>query len=556
MEKRCFACMNMTDTDVCRYCGHNNADPGVGQEQFLRPGTIVNGRYYVGIPIDRNGEGITYVAFDNQEKARVRLREFFPGALCLRDSARKYILVNQGSEIQFKALMTDFVELSRQLIALPSNNCLLQAKDIFADNNTIYTVYEDVEAITLNQYLKEHAGQLSWDETESMFLPLLYTVKLLNAKRIVHRGISPDTILVTRHNELKLKGICTSAVRAINTEIKPELFAGYAAPEQYEKCASHGEWTDVYAVCAVLYRVLTGSMPPRADIRGIDSRLVSPADLESSVPVTISKAIMKGLEVGRSRRTQYIKDLIGDLYASSGPEISRPQRILDEEDEVEEDLDHKPKKHKMKFHMPVWLLVILITLPLMLILFFLAYALVLGPSEPAQTSSLPSSALSSELSSDLSSEEPSSKETSSNAQQVSVDDFTGKYYDDVIKSDFYKKLFKFKDKIEEYDDIVPSGQIIKQDVPQNSVVDQGTEIQFTVSKGPQYVVIPPLTDENSNAIELDAYKKYFTDRGIEVNVITEDNYDVPSGQIIRLDRTVGERLDREKVSAITIYVAR
>ena len=77
-----------------------------------------------------------------------------------------------------------------------------------------------------------------------------------------------------------------------------------------------------------------------------------------------------------------------------------------------------------------------------------------------------------------------------------------------------------------------------------------------MSKGPQYVVVPPLTDENSNPIELSAYKKYFTDRGIEVNVVEEDNFDLPSGQIIRLDRTVGERIDREKVSFVTIYVAR
>ena len=47
-----------------------------------------------------------------------------------------------------------------------------------------------------------------------------------------------------------------------------ELFAGYAAPEQYEKCSSHGEWTDVYAVCAVLYKALTGAMPDRADTPG------------------------------------------------------------------------------------------------------------------------------------------------------------------------------------------------------------------------------------------------------------------------------------------------
>ena len=157
-------------------------------------------------------------------------------------------------------------------------------------------VYEDVSGVTLTRYLMDNAGELSWEETENLFLPLLYTVKLLNANGIVHRGISPDNILVTDSRELKLKGVCTSAVRAINTEIRSELFAGYAAPEQYEKCSSHGEWTDVYAVCAVLYKALTGAMPDRADTRPPDgSGLVPPIELNSRIPWNVSQAIMQGL---------------------------------------------------------------------------------------------------------------------------------------------------------------------------------------------------------------------------------------------------------------------
>ena len=235
MEKRCFGCMNTLDGSVCRICGLNNADPAHLKEAFLKPGSVVGGRYYTGLSIDRNGEGITYIAFDTNIQTRVRLREFFPGSLCHREGDHKTVRVNPGCEIQYKALMTDFAELSRQLIGITASNSLLKAKDIFADNGTLYVVYEDVSGVTLTRYLMDNAGELSWEETENLFLPLLYTVKLLNANGIVHRGISPDNILVTDSRELKLKGVCTSAVRAINTEIRSELFAGYAAPEQYEK---------------------------------------------------------------------------------------------------------------------------------------------------------------------------------------------------------------------------------------------------------------------------------------------------------------------------------
>lgn len=553
MEKRCFACMNLTDQAICPHCGHDNANPGTGQEQFLRPGTIVGGRYYIGIPIDRNGEGITYIAYDNQLQLRVRVREFFPGSLCRRNSARKNVVVNAGSEIQFKALMTDFVELSRQLISLKSTNSLLHAKDILSDNNTIYVIYEDVAAVTLNQYLKNNAGELSWEETEALFLPLLYTVKLLNSNGIIHRGISPDTILVTEDHELKLKGVCTSAVRAINTEIKPELFSGYAAPEQYEKCASHGEWTDVYAICAVLYKTLTGSMPPRADLRGLDADLIGPAQLNPAIPSTVSDAIMRGLECRRADRTAYIKDLIGDLYATA-PAPETPRRLVEEE----EDQPVRRSK-KIRFRMPVWLLVILITLPLMLILFFLIYSYVLGPSDPLPpVSSETPSTLSSELVSSEESSQPDSseeEETSSKAPQIAVKNFVGQNYDDIINSAFYQNLYTFKEKLEVFDPYTPVGEIVKQDIEPDTIADQGVEIQLTVSKGPQIVSIVPTTDSNGNYIPLADYVKHYTDQGIDVTTETIESYDTPDGEIVRVDPPVGSTLDREKSNSIMVYIA-
>lgn len=562
MEKRCFACMNLLDSEstVCRHCGHDNADPDNVREQLLPPGTMIGGRYYVGVCIDRNGEGITYIAYDNEVQCRVRVREFFPDTLCHREPDRKTVLVNPGSEIQYKALMTDYVELSRQLIGITANNSLLKARDILSDFGTIYTIYEDVNAVTLTRYLIDNAGELSWEDTENLFLPLLYTVKLLNQHGIVHRGISPETILVTDRRELKLKGVCTSAVRAINTEIKPELFGGYAAPEQYEKCESHGEWTDVYAICAVLYKTLTGTMPPRADIREMEAKLIAPAELNPSVPRNVSNAIMKGLEADRAYRTLHIKDLIGGLYAASPvPErpvksaMPPPQHIIDEEDEYEE----RPRRggKKPKFRLPVWLIVILVTLPIMLILFFLAYNLILGGNDKP-SSSQTSSTIVSEISSDGESSSPSSEETSSQVPQIAVDNFVGKYYDDIMKSDYYKNLFTFKEKVEKYDQDAPVGQVIDQSVEKDKIVDKGTEIELTVSKGPQFVELVPFTDASGNPISPADYQKYLSERGVESKIERIEDDFTNSGEIVRLDREIGEVIDRDQVSSVIIYVAR
>lgn len=545
MVKRCCACMNPLEADVCKKCGHHNSDLISTDSELLKQGTVIKDRFYIGLSIDRNGEGITYIGYDTVQNERVRIREFFPDILCHRDKISNDVLCNTGCEIQYKSLMTDYVELSRQLIGITANNSLLKAKEVLASNSTIYTIYEDVEGVKLTQYLRDNAGELGWEETENLFLPLLYTVKLLNSNGIIHRGISPETILVTKNHELKLCGVCTSAVRAINSEVTAELFLGYAAPEQYQKCTSHGEWTDVYSISAVLYKTLTGTMPQRADLREVDDEVMRPRQLNPNISRGVSEAITNGLGYSKSNRTLYVKDLIGELYAA--PATAQPVNIHAQK---EEDI----MKKRSKFRLPVWLIVILVTLPIMLLLFFVAYNFVLGGS--LGSTSHPES----EISSDVSSEETSSvgessEETSSSVQKFVVEDFAGKLYDDIIASETYSKMFQFKPKIEEYDETIAVGEVIKQDIEKNKVVEQGAEIQLTVSKGPQFVTLPPLTDASGLPIAPEDYKAFLVENGLEVVIEQISSYAVASGEIDHLSHDMAVLVDREVVKSITIYVA-
>lgn len=548
MEKRCFACMHVIEGEICPHCGYNNASPEILHTHLLPPGTQLGDRFLVGVALEQNGEGATYLAFDGERQEKVRIREFFPESLCHRESDGRTVTVNAGKEIQYKALMTDFVELSRQLKSVLANTCLLHVMDIFTDFGTIYTVYEEEETVPLSKYLSQNVGELSWEETENLFLPLLYTIKLLNSRGIVHRGISPATILVTKRHELRLAGICTSAVRATNSEIPPELFPGYAAPEQYRCDAHHGEWTDVYAISAVLYKVLTGTTPVRANLRGRGEDLIPPMQLNPSIPRNVSAAIMNGLEPNQMSRTHSVTELMGELYATSRDDA--PVKILNETDE---EATGKTVRKKKKFRMPVWLIVILICLPIMLGLFFAAYYLILGgsPTPPVDdessqiVSQLPNSSL-----------EESSKEESSSSSggQVVVENFVGQYYDDVIESS-YKEWFVFKEKIEKFDDTTEVGRIIDQNVKKDSIVPPKTEIQFTVSKGPQHVTVVPYTDGSGMPVSLEDYKEYYTGYGVNVTVKKESNPMYASGEIIRTSVDVGDVIDREKSNDLIIWVA-
>jgi serine/threonine protein kinase len=535
--------MNIIEGNHCDRCGNDNGDLSDTTKQQLKPGSTIKERFYIGLVMEHNGEGFTYVAYDSEERKRVRIREFFPDTLCFRNDDGFSVGINPGCEIQYKSLLTDFAELSKQLVDMKSNHCLLRAKMIFACNNTLYTVYEDIAGMTLTRYLMEHAGELSWEETENLFLPLLYTVKLLNANGIIHRAISPETILVTKNNELKLTGVCISAVRAINSEIKPELYPGYAAPEQYQKCISNGEWTDVYALSAVLYKTLTGTMPPRADNRDKNTPLITPIQLNPHIPESVSEAITKGLAYDKEDRTHDVKELIGSLYSSH-------QSIEVEEIGVKE----KPDK---KIKLPLWLTVILITFPAMLIIFFMMYYFVLGSGSKSKddvpsSSSQISSAESSSSSSDVSSEEGQSNSEITN---YAVDDFaaSGMTYDDIVNSKTYSEMFTFK-KVEEFSDTVEIGYIISQSVPPNTSKPKGTEITLTVSKGFQKVELAPIED-SSGPISPEHYKAYLEKQGIEAAIEYMNTDEVPSGQIVKLSHPPGTVIDRAKENLVVIYVA-
>lgn len=556
MEKRCFACMNKIDSSHCSHCGNNNSDLHEIPAHHLPPSTILHEQYYIGLAIEENGEGINYIAYDMIEKKRVKIREFFPSAMCSRKEASKSIIIHKGYELQYKSLMNDFTELSKQLINFHSNNCIVKAKYIFTANKTAYTVYQDVAGATLNRYLRDNLGELSWEDAENLFLPLLYTVKQLNSVGITHRGISPETIIITPQNEIRLTGICTSSARAINSEITPELFAGYAAPEQYQKCTSYGEWTDVYSICAVLYRTLTGSMPPNAETRTSDLDLIAPRQLNQLIPPSVSSAIVRGLAYHPEQRTRTIKDLIGDLYTTSSTTIQRPAS----RDEYYEDMRNSKKR---KFRLPVWLIVILITLPILLGVFFLMYNAILGPApttsssdsayaDPASSNTAVSdSQASSDTVSDPASSEPPAESVIS---KTAVDSFIDRYYDDIIASETYMTIYKFK-KVEEYDDIITAGIVIKQTPEPNKIVPQGTEILLTVSKGPRYVEMPAIMDESGVPIPPEVYQKVLVDYGFEVTIEKIDDIETPSGQIVRLSQGEGTRVDKETTKSIIIYVA-
>ena len=138
-----------------------------------------------------------------------------------------------------------------------------------------------------------------------------------------------------------------------------------------------------------------------------------------------------------------------------------------------------------------------------------------------------------------------------------MDKFVGKFYDDIVSAKVYTNSFNFKKKEEVFDDNADIGMIIEQSVDAGSTVPIGTQIELTVSKGPQYVELPPLTDNNGNPISASSYRDYLESKGLSVN--SEKRFRIlitKTGEVVSVDPGVGTVIDRSKTSTVTIYAAK
>ncbi len=318
-QKLCYGCMEPLDgSTVCPHCGYSQ-DAAILACQ-LKPGTVLRERYLIGKALESNGEGITYLAFDQTVGCKVLVREYMPEQICSRVQDSTLINVEREHLAQYKALMAEYTELNKALARLRSLSHLNPALDLISENNTTYAVYEYLEGRTLLEYLKENAGELSWTTVKRIFPPFFTSLSLLHNAGVLHRGISPETIYVTDKGELKLCGFCISSVRTKDTELASELFDGYAAPEQYYADRRQGTWTDVYGICSVLYRILTGCRATDANTRQDYDDLIPPAEVNPHVPENVSAAIMKGLTLDYEKRIQNVTDLVTQLFEDAPAE--------------------------------------------------------------------------------------------------------------------------------------------------------------------------------------------------------------------------------------------
>ena len=268
------------DQKFCPECGRPYGS--VNTESFaLKPGTILDGKYLVGEMLGQGGFGITYIGFDLLLEQKVAIKEYFPMSTGMVSRENRSMVVwstammgKTGTQKGFDS----FLKEARKMAKLGGIPGVVGVKSVFIQNETAYIVMDFIEGETLLKKLQRE-GPMPFDTCLSLLTPIIQALAEVHEHGIIHRDISPDNIMVRPDGRLILLDL--GAAKDLDIQGKDgnvqssQMVAkqGFSPIEQYQRNASIGPWTDVYAMAATIYYCCTGILPPTAVDRIVDDTL-------------------------------------------------------------------------------------------------------------------------------------------------------------------------------------------------------------------------------------------------------------------------------------------
>ncbi|MCL2034046.1 MAG: PASTA domain-containing protein [Oscillospiraceae bacterium] len=312
----CVSCFTQhpAPVDVCPVCGYNESAEIIPPHQ-LRPRTFLSGKYLLGKALGEGGFGITYIGYDLNLDIKVAIKEYYPSGVVTRENATTVFPYSGGNTEIFTQGRDRFVREAKTLAKFFSLPGIVSVKDYFQENGTAYIVMEFVDGNTLKDRLSKAGGRLPAGEVLEYMKPVIKSLYDVHNAGIIHRDISPDNIIFTKEGNPKL--IDFGAARGVSDgqqSLSVMLKHGFAPEEQYRTRGVQGAWTDIYAMCATIYRAITGVTPDEALERLREDTLKPPRQLGAELTAEQEAGIMKGLAVNQKDRHQTVMELYGALY--------------------------------------------------------------------------------------------------------------------------------------------------------------------------------------------------------------------------------------------------
>lgn len=310
-DKVCLHCMSplQGENQVCSSCKNENHYDAPAHH--LSAGTVLRNRYLVGKAIGEGGFGITYIGQDQVLKLRVAIKEYYPNGYSNRNhEASNQVTLSQTEEQEgwFSRGKERFLQEAQTLAQFYEEPGVVGVRDFFEENGTAYIVMDYLDGVTMKEYIRQN-GPVPPEKLFALLDPVMVALEKIHAEGLIHRDISPDNLMLLKNGSVKLLDF--GAVRDVTTDksLSVVLKPGYAPEEQYRTKGQQGSWTDVYALCATMYKCITGITPDESLERAYEDGLKAPSVLGVSISPQQENVLLQGLRVRRSERLQNINAL-------------------------------------------------------------------------------------------------------------------------------------------------------------------------------------------------------------------------------------------------------
>ena len=291
---------------------------GINNASMLKVGTILRGTYRIDSYLSSGGFGNTYVATNVEFDERVAIKEFFMKGVTQRDDNQTTVSVsNSENTNSFQEQKEKFKKEARRLRKL-QNEHIVKVHDMFDENGTAYYVMDYVDGENLSERLKRTGKPMSEQEVCAILPQILDALKAVHNEGFCHLDIKPSNIMLDKGGKIKLIDFGASKQLGANgtlTTNAPTAFAqtpGYAPREQMEQNLDKiGPWTDIYALGATLYNLLTNKRPPMPT--DIDDDMSEDKHLALPFPESVGGLkflVLQMMKTNRLQRPQNIDAII------------------------------------------------------------------------------------------------------------------------------------------------------------------------------------------------------------------------------------------------------
>ena len=309
----CFGCMRKRapGESRCPICGYWHGLETIS-EYALLPGTyLANGRHLIGKVLMQDGFSIAYIGVDMHLQRKAIIKEFFPMKEASREKGSpdvKWHNLLDGENSGREKFIKEAGKIAKtgNIIGLP------QVLDLFYQNKTAYIVMGAIEGVPLKEKLIRE-GNMTAEAAFKTFTPAMEAVELMHRSGLIHLNIRPASVVIDQDEIAWIMDTNTAVDmgrRTADNVKRMQFFATteFSPIEQYMGKAI-GPWTDVYAMCALIYYSMNGMAPPRALDRITKDTLTYPVD----VPVPVARVLERGLEIHWQDRIQSMQQLLIDF---------------------------------------------------------------------------------------------------------------------------------------------------------------------------------------------------------------------------------------------------